>query len=364
VRVRDLGSRNGVVAESIQITDATVAGGVAIVLGHTTIRIDVDDEHAEVAASDRKAFGSIVGASAPMRELFSQIEKIAASDATVLIEGETGTGKEGAAEAIHDASPRAAGPFVVVDCSAIPANLLESELFGHEAGAFTGANERRIGAFEQASGGTVFLDEIGELPAELQPKLLRVLESREIRRVGGRATIRCDLRIVSATHRDLRGAVNAGTFRADLYYRIAVVKLALPALRDRPDDIPLLVDHLLRKIGAPASRIAVLTTPEFIAALTAAPWPGNVRELRNHLEQCVVFGERRLPGAASIPHPTTHVDASLPYEVARRQAIDTFERAYITALLERAHDNVAAAAREAGVNRAYLHRLLRRHGIR
>jgi transcriptional regulator with GAF, ATPase, and Fis domain len=299
-----------------------------------------------------------------MRELFSQLERIAPTDATVLIEGETGTGKEGVAESIHDASPRAKERFVVVDCGAIPANLLESELFGHEAGSFTGATDRRIGAFEEASKGTIFLDEIGELPQDLQPKLLRALESREIRRIGSSKTIKCDLRIIAATNRDLRTEVNKGTFRADLYYRLAVVKLELPPLRDRKGDFPVLVHHLLRRIGAPPDVMQTLTAPDFLDDLAAAPWQGNVRELRNHLEQCVVFGERRLPGVLTTPHPSNTVDASMPYEVARRQAIDAFERAYVTALLARTSDNVAQAARDAGVNRAYLHRLLRRHGLR
>jgi len=364
VRVRDLGSRNGTAAGGIGITDATVPGGTTLVLGHSQIRIDVESVELELAASQRLSFGSLVGSSPVMREVFSQLEKVAASDATVLIEGETGTGKEGVAEAIHDESTRAKAPFVVVDCGSIPANLLESELFGHEAGSFTGATDKRIGAFEQASGGTIFLDEIGELPPELQPKLLRALESREIRRVGGRAPIKCDIRIVSATNRDLRSEVNRGTFRADLYFRLAVVKIALPPLRDRAGDIPILVEHLLRKIGASPAAFTALTDAAFVTALSTAPWLGNVRELRNHLEQCVVFDETRLPGAPAIPHPATQVDASLPYEIARRQAIDGFERAYVTALLVRNDDNVAAAAREAGVNRAYLHRLLRRHGLR
>jgi two-component system, NtrC family, response regulator GlrR len=364
LRVRDLGSRNGTVAGGITIADGWIHTGTALVLGHTELRVELDDGRAEVAASDATRFGSVVGASDVMREVFSQLEKVAASDVTVLIEGETGTGKEGVAQSIHDASPRANGPCVVVDCGAIPANLLESELFGHEAGAFTGAADRRIGAFEDASGGTLVLDEIGELPLELQPKLLRALEAREIRRVGGRAPIQCDLRIVAATNRDLRSEVNRGTFRADLYFRLAVVKIELPALRERAADIPLLVEHLLRDIGAPAEAIADLTQPAFVAELAAAPWPGNVRELRNHLEQCVVFGERRSPGAPATPHPASSVDASVPYEVARRQAIDAFERDYVTALLDRAGGNVARAARDAGVNRAYLHRLLRRHGLR
>jgi two-component system response regulator GlrR len=362
VRVRDLESRNGTIANGIAIADATVFGGTVLVLGDSEIKIEVEPDHTEVASSERSAFGRLIGESAAMRELFSQLEKVAASDATVLIEGETGTGKEGTAEAIHDAGARAGQPFVVVDCSAIPANLLESGLFGHEVGAFTGAVERRLGAFELASGGTVFLDEIGELPAELQPKLLRALESREIRRVGSHTPVRCDLRIIAATNRDLRAEVNRGAFRADLYYRLAVVRLALPPLRDRTSDIPLLVTHLLERIGASSSTLAELTTPEYLTALAAARWPGNVRELRNHLEQCAVFGERRLPHSPIDPIVPT--DATVSYDVARRQALDVFERDYVTQLLARAEGNVAAAARAADVNRAYLHRLLRRHGLR
>jgi len=364
VRVRDLGSRNKTIANGISLADGTVGDGTLLVLGNSEVKIEVEPDLAELASSERSTFGALIGESDVMREVFSQLEKIAASDVTVLIEGETGTGKEGASEAIHDAGGRAGGPFIVVDCSAIPENLIESELFGHEAGAFTGATDRRIGAFEQASGGTLFLDEIGELPGELQPKLLRALESREIRRVGGHETVRCDLRIIAATNRDLRAEVNRGSFRADLYYRLAVVRLSLPPLRERVGDLPVLVGHLLARIHASPATTAQLTAPEFLDALAAASWPGNVRELRNHLEQCVVFGERRLPNAPRAAHPATTVDVALPYEVARRQAIDAFERAYVAGLLARAEGNVAVAARDAGVNRAYLYRLLRRHGLR
>jgi DNA-binding NtrC family response regulator len=364
VRVRDLDSRNGTRVGGVAIADATVDGGTTLALGDSEVKIQLDPDRLELATSEGSSFGPLYGESAVMREVFSQLEKIAASDATVLIEGETGTGKEGAAEALHDAGARRARPFVVVDCGAIPANLLESELFGHEAGAFTGAIERRIGAFEQASGGSLFLDEIGELSAELQPKLLRALESREIRRVGSAASIRCDLRIIAATNRDLRAEVNRGSFRADLYYRLAVVRVVLPPLRERTGDVPVLVEHLLERIGADAETIAALTAPEFLAALAAAPWPGNVRELRNHIEQCTVFGERRLPNAPAVPHPAGTVDPALSYEVARRQALDAFEIAYLTGLLARSAGNVAAAARDAGVNRAYLYRLLQRHGLR
>ena len=363
VRVRDLGSRNGTFAGPIQITDGLVPGGTELRLGNSDVRIFVDDQQSELASSQHPAFGPLIGDSDVMRHVFAQLEKIAATDATLLVQGETGTGKEGVADAVHEASARAKGPFVVVDCSAIPANLLESELFGHEAGAFTGATERRIGAFEQASGGTLFLDEIGELPIDLQPKLLRALESRVIRRIGGK-NINCDLRIIAATNRDLRAEVNRGAFRPDLYFRLAVVKVELPPLRERSEDIPLLVGHLLQRIGASAQAIANLMQPDYLATLASASWPGNVRELRNHLEQCVVFGERRLPNAPSTPHPSTTIDPNVPYDVARRQLLDNFERSYVQALLEVHQGNITAAARGAGLNRAFLYRLLRRHSLR
>jgi DNA-binding NtrC family response regulator len=338
VRVRDLGSRNGTLFGAVQLSDALMPGDTVLQLGKSTVRIVVDAEQTELAASERSSFGPLIGETELMREVFQQLERAAASDITLLVEGETGTGKEGVAAAVHEASARREGPFVVVDCSAIPANLLESELFGH-------------GAFELAKGGTLFLDEIGELPLDIQPKILRAIESREIR-------------IVAATNRDLRTEVNSGKFRADLYFRLAVLKIVLPPLRDRAADIAPLVRHLLAEMGAAPDAVAELTAPEFVAALTAARWPGNVRELRNHLEQCVVFGERRLPDAIAAPHPTNVVDPSLPYEVARRQAVDAFERDYVTGLLERMQGNVAAAARAGGLNRAYLYRLVRRHGIR
>ncbi|NVB84616.1 MAG: sigma 54-dependent Fis family transcriptional regulator [Kofleriaceae bacterium] len=362
VRVRDLGSRNGTHIGDIAITDATIGAGTVLALGDTDLRIDVDGEEVEVLGSACTQFGALIGESAAMREVFAALERIAASDATVLVEGETGTGKELTAEAIHDASSRAAGPFVVVDCSAIPPSLLESEMFGHEAGAFTGAVARHVGAFERASGGTLFLDEIGELPIALQPKFLRALESREIRRIGSTANIRCDLRVIAATNRDLRSEVNQGTFRADLYYRLAVIKLRLPPLRERASDISLLVKHLLGVLRASPSTIAELTSPDYLEALATAPWPGNVRELRNHLEQCAVFGDRRLPSPAA--SPSAQPDARLPYELARRHALDAFERVYLSSLLERCADNVSAAARDAGVSRAHLYRMLGRHGLR
>jgi two-component system response regulator GlrR len=323
VRVRDLGSRNGTVSVGIGITDATVPGGTILVLGHTQLRIEVETVEIELATSQRSSFGALVGQSPPMRELFTQLEKVAASDANVLLEGETGTGKEAIAEAIHDESARAQTPFVVA----------EGDTFDFAPG-------------------TAFFDEIGDLPLDAQHRLLRALEKQP------------DVRVIAATSRDLRSEVNRGSFRADLYFRLAVVKLEVPPLRARTGDMQMLVEHLLRATGATPAAYASLTEPAFVAALAAAPWPGNVRELKNHLQECVVFDEKRLPGAPEVPHPTALVDASVPYEVARKQAIDNFERAYVTDLLARNDDNVAAAARTAGVNRAYLHRLLRRHGLR
>jgi two-component system response regulator GlrR len=364
VAITDLGSRNGTLAHGIALERARLPGGTELVLGHTHVVVQVDDERAQLAASERTSFGALSGESAVMREIFSTLERVAASEATVLIEGETGTGKEGVAEALHAQGPRASGPFVVVDCGAVPGALLESELFGHERGAFTGAEERRIGAFERASGGTLFLDELGELPPDLQPKLLRVLESRRIRRVGGHASIDCDVRIVAATNRDLRAEVNRGTFRPDLFYRVAVVKVVLPPLRERPGDVRHLATRLLTELGASRVLMAALTDDDYLAALESYAWPGNVRELRNHLERCVVFGEAMVPNETSAPRPAAPAATSQTYEIARRQALDEFERAYVIGLLERTQDNVAAAAREAGVNRTYIHRLIRRHRLR
>ena len=324
VHVRDLGSRNGTSSGGIGIVDGTVPGGTVLVLGHTQVRLDVETLEVDIVASQRTAFGAVIGSSPPMRELFTQLEKVAASDTHVLIEGETGTGKEAVAEAIHDESARAKAPFVVADGD----------------------------AYDLDQGGTLFFDEVGDLPIAAQQALLRAIEKQP------------DVRVIAATSRDLRSEVNRGTFRADLYFRLAVVKIEVPPLRARAGDMQMLVEHLLRAIGASPATYAALTDAAFVAALAAAPWPGNVRELQNHLQQCVVFDEKRLPGTPEVPHPASQVDAALPYDVARKQAIDNFERAYVTGLLARNDDNVAAAARDAGVNRAYLHRLLRRHGLR
>jgi DNA-binding NtrC family response regulator len=281
----------------------------------------------------------------------------------VLIEGETGTGKEGAARGIHEASARHKQPFVVVDCSAIPANLLESELFGHERGAFTGAVTQRIGAFEEAHGGTVFLDEIGELPADLQPKLLRVLERHEIRRIGGNVHRPVDVRVIAATNRNLRAEVNAGRFRSDVYFRLAVVRVPIPPLRDHLEDLAILLERTLRSLKAPPSAMAELLSDRFIATLRRANWPGNVRELRNYLERCLVFNAPQPIGDDAIP-TSAGADWSLPYEDARARLLNDFEVRYVEKALAAANGRVGLAAKTTGLSRVYLYKLIHKHGLK
>jgi DNA-binding NtrC family response regulator len=318
-------------------------------------------------------FGAMVGRSAPMRALFATLDKAAASDATVLLEGETGTGKEASAEAIHRSSSRRDGPFVVIDCGAIPAQLLESELFGSERGAYTGAVATRAGAFEAASGGTIFLDEIGELHLDLQPKILRALERRQVKRVGSTEYRPVDMRVVAATNRSLRAEVEARRFRSDLYYRLAVVRIKLPPLRERIADLPLLVEHMLTSLGVaddPGS--AAYRDPEFSSRLLRFPWPGNIRQLRNHVERCVALGDPNLPPALETcppPPPDSapdllQIDSSEPLRAARERFLSYFERSYLEAVLARHENNVAAAARAAGVDRIHFYRLLWKHGVR
>jgi len=362
VRVRDLDSRNGTLVDGARVVEAWLRHGSLIRLGQSVIRFQLTSEQNELALSSGDHFGTLVGRSVAMRATFAQLEKAAKSDATVLLMGETGTGKEEAASSIHDASERAEGPFVVLDCGAVPRSLLESELFGHERGAFTGATASRPGVFEAAQGGTVFLDEIGELPLDLQPKLLRVLDARTVQRLGGSGPVHVDARVIAATHRDLRIEVNEGRFRPDLYYRVAVVALRMPPLRERPEDIPDLVEHLLDGLEAGPEERA-FADEAFVAGLRRAAWPGNVRELRNHVEQCLVLREPVPIGERAGAEEGPLVDGRMSYAEARRRSLDWFERQYLTALLDRHGGNVSQAARAAGVHRVYLHKLLRRHGM-
>ncbi|MBN1609848.1 MAG: sigma 54-interacting transcriptional regulator [Polyangiaceae bacterium] len=363
----DLDSRNGTLVDGVAVGVGGLRDSSLIRLGRSVLRFQFGTEHVALAVSESRSFGSLVGSSVAMRSAFALLERAAKSDITLLIEGETGTGKEGAAESVHQASARRDKPFVVVDCSAMPTNLLESELFGYERGAFTGATSRHVGAFEEAQGGTVFLDEIGELSQELQPKLLRVLERKQIRRLGSNTYLPVDVRVIAATNRDLRVLVNEGTLRSDIYYRLAVLRIILPPLRERPEDIPELVGCFVPALGIDATQAKELLSEELLARMQSAVWPGNVRELRNYLERCVVL-EEAMPlhdaGSAEPSPNTPPIDPRVPYSDAKRAVLNDFERRYFEALLKLHDGNVSRAARACGMDRVYLHRLLRRHGLR
>jgi DNA-binding NtrC family response regulator len=295
-----------------------------------------------------------------MREVFSLLKRAAATEATVLLEGETGTGKEIAARAIHAQSSRRSEPFVVVDCGAVPPHLVESELFGHLRGAFTGAASSREGLFAAARGGTIFLDEIGELSPELQPKLLRALERREIRPVGGSNYVPINVRVIAATNRDLRGEVDAGRFRSDLFYRLAVLQIRLPPLRERTGDLLPLVERFIHELGASGDEGSPMRTEEFRAKIHAHCWPGNVRELRNYVERCLALGSQP-PIDSGVPSASgATLDVSQPLKLAR----EAFDKRYLEGLLSRHGKNMSQAARAAGVDRANLYRMLWRHGLR
>jgi DNA-binding NtrC family response regulator len=364
-RVRDWGSLNGTRLEGVRIRDADLPADTTLALGDSVVRVRAIAPAEQAVVPMTPAFGHIAGTSLPMRKLFALLEKVGPSDINILIEGESGTGKELVANEIVQRSPRADKPFVVVDCGAISPNLVESELFGHLRGSFTGADRDRVGAFEAADGGTVFLDEVGELPLELQPKLLRSIEAQEIRRVGETRPRKVNVRIVSASNRDLEREVNRGRFREDLYFRLAVMNVHVPPLRERLDDLVILVRVFLRALGVPDEER--LFTPSVLAEMARHDWPGNVRELRNYVERSVVLQKagpaiRRTtlaaPGMAP-PH-----DISVPFRIAKDGAIDSFERGYLTALLEAAGNNMSRASRMAGMDRMYLHRLVQKHGLR
>jgi transcriptional regulator with GAF, ATPase, and Fis domain len=373
LRVRDVGSTNGVILGGLRIHDASVdasfAGVTTIALGNTQLAITPLAETVDRLQATTDHFGDVIGASPRMRELFADLDRIAATDMSLLIEGETGTGKDIVAEAVHRASARAEGPFVVFDCGAVAPNLAESELFGHERGAFTGAVAARAGVFEDADGGTLFLDEIGELPKDLQPKLLRALEKREVRRLGSTRTVSVDVRIVAATNRNMTAEVARGVFREDLYFRLAGATVVVPPLRERMSDLPRLVEHFL-SLERPA-RSAHEVPPEAWAMLNAHRWPGNVRELRNAVQRLLVTPERAIAASpraleteaeSALEEPQASQEA-LPLRVARREASDGFERRYVLAMLARTGGNVSRAAAIAEVSRQMLQKLMRKHGV-
>ncbi|MEJ7732673.1 MAG: sigma 54-interacting transcriptional regulator [Polyangiaceae bacterium] len=362
VRIRDLGSTNGTFVEGVAVLDAFVDAGEQIRVGGTTLRL-------ERTATDApppprvSGFGRVLGASPEMRRLYPLAQRLARSLLPVVIEGETGTGKEIFAEALHDASDRAAGPYVVFDCTAVPPSLVEAELFGHERGAFTGADVTRKGVFEQAHGGTLLIDEIGDLDLALQPKLLRAIERAEIRRLGASQAVRVNVRVLAATRRDLDREVQAGRFRDDLFHRLAVARLELPPLRERHGDVPLLAQSFWAEFGGPAEVPA-----ELLRRWDEEPWPGNVRELRNAVARHLALGDLALeprsrrrgggPVAGAAPPAVTDpiedvVGEGLPFAMARLKVIEHFERRYVTRMLEEHGGNAKLAAQAAGIGRRY-----------
>ncbi len=368
VGVQDLDSTNGTRIGDVWVVRGTVEPGAILRLGHTTLRVS-EGVGAAVEFHEADELSDLRGRAPVMRRLMAQVVRVARAPVPVLLTGDSGTGKEVVAREIHRYSDRVRKPFVTVDCGTLSSNLAASELFGHEQGSFTGAERQHVGAFERADGGTLFLDEVGELSKDLQPQLLGALERQRFTRVGGRTEVSVDVRVICATNRDLRKEVNAGTFRMDLYYRIAIVSLRLPPLRERTEDIPLLVVHFLRECGY-AGPVDLVVPAEQMQKLQQYRWPGNVRELRNWVEATVVMGESaELAGAgvASQRTPTAEpVDdvLDLPYQQARGQILNEFEARYLRKLLDTAGGNVTRAAKTARMDRSYLIKLLQKHELR
>jgi DNA-binding NtrC family response regulator len=368
--LRDLGSTNGTTIAGVGVTEVVLSSDAEIRFGGSKVRLRLGGAREKIETSDRTSFGAMIGGSAAMRRIYAILERAAPTTAPVLVTGESGTGKELAARAVHDASPRRDEAFEVVDCGGLPATLIESELFGHEKGAFTHATHDRPGAFERADGGTLFLDELGELPLDLQPKLLRALGEGEVRRLGSRQSRKVDVRIVAATNRDLRREVNAGNFRSDLFYRLAVIQCQLPPLRERLEDLSLLVPALAKRIAADRGLERVIEVDDdLLSTLEAHHWPGNIRELRNHLEQLAILDmapelSRDGPQVAFGGGESFAALKRLPLTVAKTQLIEAFERDYLESLLDDVNGNVAEAARRAGVDRGTLFRTIRRYGMK
>jgi transcriptional regulator with GAF, ATPase, and Fis domain len=351
-RLTDLGSTNGTFVDGVCVVDAFVMGGELVRCGSTAIRLDAAQGKAGALTSAMR-FGHVIGASEAMRRLYPLCERLAMADVPVVIEGETGTGKENLAESLHERSRRSAGPFVVFDCTTVSPALVEAELFGHERGAFTGAVAGRPGVFELASGGTLFIDEIGDLEPPLQPKLLRAIDRGEVRRVGGQKPIRVDARVIAATRRDLDREVAAGRFRDDLFHRLAVGRIELPPLRDRRGDVQLLTKHFAEQLDAPAGAV----TADVIARFEDYGWPGNVRELRNAVARLVALGDVQLrgerPPAAGGGWVDEVIASGAPYPIARRRVLDEFERRYVEHVLRLHGGNVAKAAAASGIALRY-----------
>jgi len=348
LELRDLGSTNGTLLGDAEVVRAYVSSGTRLRLGRTTVVVTTASDEIEEPLAAQASFGGLVGGSPGMRRLYPVLARYAQSDATVLVTGETGTGKEVAAEAIHRASRRANAPFVVVNCGALPPQLAQSELFGHLRGSFTGADVARIGAFEEANRGTLFLDEIGELPLALQPILLRALESKKVRPLGATGERDVDVRVIAATHRDLREAINGKAFRSDLFFRLNVLPVSLPPLRERPGDVEMLAALFWRELrdGEPPN--------ELLAAVASQLWPGNVRELRNAVERFALIGWADIERAETVD----------TFSDAKEQASASWEKAWLAALLARHGGNLSASARAARMGRSHLRRLVDRYRLR
>ncbi len=360
VRVRDEGSKNGTWLGGVRITDVLLTSDTSLVVGaSTTVAITIDAADIELTLSPHDRFGEAIGGSPVMRNLFATLEKVAPTELTVLLEGESGTGKDVLSRAIHSKSARAGQPLVVVDCGAIPPTLVESELFGHERGAFTGADQARRGVFEEANGGTLFLDEVGELPVEMQPKLLRALEAREVRPIGARSARPIDVRVVAATSRRLAEAARTGEFRSDLFYRLAVARVTVPPLRDRKEDVVPIARAMLRSLRRDP---LVEIPPDLASMLEAYSWPGNVRELRNVVERWAALGrlDRTMFDPIQAANSAEDDLAHLPYHEARKIVLDRFEEKYLPRVLERANGVMARAAELAEVARPSFYRMMER----
>ena len=395
-KLLDLSSTNGTFLNDMKIGEVYLSHNAIFKVGRTRIRFCVEVESEPISRSNAIRYGDIIGGSPGLRDVFAIMDKVAPSDLSVVIEGETGTGKELIARAIHENSRRAKAPIVVFDCSAFPATLLESELFGHEKGAFSGASYTHRGVFERADGGTIFFDELAEMDIEFQPKFLRVLETGEFRRVGGERTLRVDVRVVAATNRSLDEMISRGRFRQDLFYRLAKVRFRLPPLRERIIDIPLLAEFFMEQLSTRLAHRPTMTA-EALAMLQRYAWPGNIRELRNVVERAATmcgpiidgsYIQQELgladaplmappPGTLSTPPlpsaESTHAylsapivgpdGDSVPLREAKDQLVSDFERQYLEHLLEKHQQNISAAAREAQVDRRHFYRLLKKYDL-
>ena len=364
VVLRDQGSTNGTFVQGSRFKEIAIGFGAEFKLGRTVIKYLPEEEIVDPEPIDQSAFGHLIGGDTKMRQLFKLMQDVAATEATVLIEGETGTGKELIAEEIHNHSNRREGPFIVFDCGSVPRELIESALFGHVKGSFTGAIGDRKGAFADAHGGTIFLDEIGEMALDLQPSLLRVLDKKAVRRVGSNQYEKIDVRVVAATNRDLRAEVAKKSFREDLYYRLAVIRLSVPPLRERGTDIPLLIEWFINKFS-PARPLKA--SPEDMNRLRRHSWPGNVRELRNTIERACLLARGEYINLDDALHeeptPSLGIRTDLPFKEAKGQLVEMFEREYIEDLMRRHRMNLSAAAREAQIDRKHLRELIRKYDL-